>query len=104
MPAAPLVGRSLTTRETCKRRTHAVKLPLIENPTSNYRTHGRAAMPSERPFDRLYLQLHGKEPPATVARGESDAALLSPGRGFMETFHYTMQQQVGCPAACVFCY
>ena len=51
-------------------------------------------MSSERPFDRLYLQLRGKAPPDAVARSESDAALLSPGRGFMDGFDWTMQQQV----------
>ncbi|MCI0458570.1 MAG: hypothetical protein L0Z62_16525 [Gemmataceae bacterium] len=61
-------------------------------------------MHSERPFDRLYLQLRGKEPPSAVTRAESDAPLFSPGRGFMSGFDLTMQDKVGCPAACLFCY
>jgi DNA repair photolyase len=61
-------------------------------------------MPSTRPFDRLYLQLRGEEPPAAVAHGESGAELLRPGRGFMDGFDLTMQDKVGCPAACLFCY
>ena len=34
----------------------------------------------------------------------SQADILSPGRGFMDVFDFTMQLQVGCPGGCLFCY
>ena len=51
-----------------------------------------------------YVALFGETPPASVHRGESDANIFSPGRGFMEKFNLTLQIQVGCPGACRFCY
>src|SRR4051812_25635533 len=104
MPAAPLVGEPPVMPRTRKWRTNAVESPLNEDPTRTSRSHGTGTDPAARPFDRLYRRLHGKEPPAAVARGWSDAALLNRGRGFMDGFTWTMQQAVGCPAACQSCY
>lgn len=61
-------------------------------------------MSHERKFDQLYKELNSHLPPAEVSHGTSNAQLLSPGRGFMRDFDLTMQQQVGCPAGCQFCY
>jgi DNA repair photolyase len=55
-------------------------------------------------FDRLYRTLRGNLPPAQIVRGTSNAELFSNGRGFMADFDLTMQQQVGYPAGCQFCY
>jgi DNA repair photolyase len=55
-------------------------------------------------FDDTYFRLFDATPPASVTRGESDADVLSVSRGFLSTFDYTMQLQVGCPAGCLFCY
>ncbi len=55
-------------------------------------------------FRELYIRLFGKEPPASVSVGESQADILTAGRGFMDGFDYTMQLMVGCPGGCLFCY
>jgi DNA repair photolyase len=61
-----------------------------------------ASMTNE--YDRLYEQMNGHSPPEQVISANSDADILSPGRGFMGGFDYTMQLMVGCPGACLFCY
>ncbi|MBI5090937.1 MAG: hypothetical protein HZB26_00670 [Candidatus Hydrogenedentes bacterium] len=55
-------------------------------------------------YNDLYNRIFGHQPPDSVIIGESDADILSPGRGFMDGFHYTMQLMVGCPGGCLFCY
>lgn len=56
-------------------------------------------------FATLWNATHpGLEPPPRLERGQSDAPLLSPGRGFVSAFDWTMQLQVGCPGGCLFCY
>ena len=57
-----------------------------------------------RTYDQTYLQIHGQPPPQKVTFAESDADIISVGRGFMGGFDYTMQIQVGCPGGCLFCY
>jgi len=57
-----------------------------------------------RTYDQTYLQIHGRPPPQKVTFAESDADIISVGRGFMGGFDYTMQIQVGCPGGCLFCY
>lgn len=56
------------------------------------------------PFVDLYAHLYHVSPPPRVEVGSSEADVLSPSRGFMEGFDYTLQLMVGCPAGCVFCY
>ncbi len=51
-----------------------------------------------------YRKLFGTNPPDSVTIGSSAADILSPSRGFMTGFDFTMQLQVGCPGACLFCY
>jgi radical SAM superfamily enzyme YgiQ (UPF0313 family) len=58
----------------------------------------------EPAYDATYRRLFGTSTPQTVSHGESDADILSPGRGFMRAFDLTMQLQVGCPWGCLFCY
>ena len=55
-------------------------------------------------YHETYRKLFNDAPPARVERGLSQASILSPGRGFMGAFDYTMQVQVGCPAGCLHCY
>ena len=55
-------------------------------------------------YTATYRQLHDRPPPATVTWGESQADIISPGRGFIAAFDLTMQLQVGCPGGCLFCY
>ena len=56
-------------------------------------------------YNNTYHTIYGSiEPPADVTRGESTADIISPGRGFMSAFDYTMQWLVGCPGGCLFCY
>jgi len=55
-------------------------------------------------FRELYIRLFGKEPPGSVSVGESQADILTAGRGFMDGFDFTMQLMVGCPGGCLFCY
>ncbi|MBI3801675.1 MAG: radical SAM protein [Deltaproteobacteria bacterium] len=57
-----------------------------------------------RSYDHTYIQLFDEAPPPSVSHGESDAGIISEGRGFMSAFDLTMQVQVGCPAGCLFCY
>ncbi len=57
-----------------------------------------------RTYDQTYLQIHGQPPPQKVTFAESDADIISVGRGFMGGFDHTMQSQVGCPGGCLFCY
>ncbi len=70
-----------------------------------------ASLPSPAPgpvarsaYTALFESFHGCSPPRLVTLGESAAGLLSPGRGFMGGFDWTMQLQVGCPGGCLFCY
>jgi DNA repair photolyase len=55
-------------------------------------------------YTTTYQTLYGSEPPKHVTWEESSADILSPGRGFMAAFDYTMQVQVGCPGGCLYCY
>ncbi len=55
-------------------------------------------------YNTTYQTLHGMTPPASVTWETSTADILSPGRGFMHAFDFTMQVQVGCPGGCLFCY
>lgn len=55
-------------------------------------------------YSSTYQSLHGFEPPTAVTWETSVADILSPGRGFMGAFDFTMQVQVGCPGGCLFCY
>lgn len=48
-------------------------------------------------YKEVYRHLFQTDPPATVTWGTSQADILSPGRGFMGAFDFTMQLQVGCP-------
>src|SRR3712207_5187028 len=57
-----------------------------------------------RPFEETYSQVHGLQPPGELTVLESDAEVLSPARGFMTGFDYTLQMMVGCPGGCLFCY
>lgn len=61
-------------------------------------------MNTQRPYDATYEHLFGTPPPQSVTWGESSADIISPGRGFMAAFDWTMQIQVGCPGGCLFCY
>lgn len=56
------------------------------------------------PYEALFQLTRGVPPPASHVARESDADVLSVGRGFIQAFDYTMQLQVGCPAGCLFCY
>ena len=55
-------------------------------------------------YSATYEALYDAPPPPVVRIGRSDAPIFTPGRGFMSAFDYTMQLQVGCPGACLFCY
>lgn len=55
-------------------------------------------------YDATYKQLFDTSPPSSVTVGESDADIISQGRGFVGAFDLTMQLQVGCPGGCLFCY
>lgn len=44
-----------------------------------------------------YRAVHGSVAPRKVALGESEADVIHPARGFMDSFDLTMQLQVGCP-------
>jgi DNA repair photolyase len=55
-------------------------------------------------YTTIYRVLHGFDPPTGITWESSDADILSPGRGFMGAFDFTMQLQVGCPGGCLFCY
>jgi DNA repair photolyase len=57
-----------------------------------------------RTYDITYQQLFGITPPSSVTVGESEADIISQGRGFVDAFDLTMQLQVGCPGGCLFCY
>ena len=57
-----------------------------------------------RTYDQTYLRIQGQPPPQKVTFAESDADIISVGRGFMGGFDNTMQIQVGCPGGCLFCY
>jgi trans-2,3-dihydro-3-hydroxyanthranilate isomerase len=59
---------------------------------------------SNTAYDSLYQQIHSVDPPERVERGISQADVLSPSRGFMTGFDFTLQLQVGCPGGCLFCY
>ena len=69
--------------------------------TNKMLSEGRLTM--NRIYDNAYLQIHGKLPPHSITFGESKADILcknrikNTARGFMESFDYTMQTQVGCP-------
>lgn len=55
-------------------------------------------------YQNTYQQLFQLRPPTTITTGESDADIISQGRGFIGAFDLTMQLQVGCPGGCLFCY
>ena len=55
-------------------------------------------------YAEVYAHVHGTSMPARVQQGTSSADILSPARGFMAGFDFTMQLQVGCPGGCLFCY
>lgn len=55
-------------------------------------------------YQSTYRQIFDADPPKQVEWGSSQASILSPGRGFMDAFDFTMQLQVGCPGGCLFCY
>lgn len=55
-------------------------------------------------YNRTFWEVYGKDHPRGVKTGESRAGILSPARGFLGTFDYTMQLKVGCPGGCLFCY
>jgi len=55
-------------------------------------------------YDRAFREVHGRDHPPGMKIGESRAGIISPARGFLGTFDYTMQLQVGCPGGCLFCY
>jgi DNA repair photolyase len=57
-----------------------------------------------QPYEATYQQLFEVSPPSSVTLGESEADVISPGRGFVGAFDLTMQLQVGCPGGCLFCY
>jgi DNA repair photolyase len=59
---------------------------------------------SRSAYADTYRMLFNSDPPAPVAWETSRANILSPGRGFMRPFDYTMQLQVGCLGGCLFCY
>ena len=48
--------------------------------------------------------MFGFNPPKSTTIEQSKANIISPGRGFMSAFDFTMQLQVGCPGGCLFCY
>jgi DNA repair photolyase len=54
--------------------------------------------------DQLLQLVRGIEVPGRVLMRDSDADVLSPGRGFIGAFDYTMQLQVGCQGGCLYCY
>lgn len=55
-------------------------------------------------YDRTFREIKGLERPGKMKTGESKAPIISPARGFLKGFDYTMQLQVGCPGGCLFCY
>ena len=55
-------------------------------------------------YDRTYREIKGMERPLKLETGVSKAGIISPSRGFLNGFDYTMQLQVGCPGGCLFCY
>lgn len=55
-------------------------------------------------YETTYRQLFDTPPPSSVTIGESEADIISQGRGFVGAFDLTMQLQVGCPGGCLFCY
>jgi DNA repair photolyase len=57
-----------------------------------------------QPYNVTYQQLFELSPPSSVTFGDSNADIISPGRGFVGAFDLTMQLQVGCPGGCLFCY
>ncbi len=62
-------------------------------------------MPAKAPdFAEVYADLYGQQPPERLTTAESDADILRPARGFVDSFDFTMQTQVGCPGGCLFCY
>lgn len=55
-------------------------------------------------YQNTYQQLFELRPPGSITIGESEADIISQGRGFVGAFDLTMQLQVGCPGGCLFCY
>lgn len=60
-------------------------------------------MPAQDYID-IHTHLYGGPPLSALDVGESDADILSPSRGFMDGFDYTMQLMTGCPGGCAYCY
>lgn len=55
-------------------------------------------------FAGEHARIAGSAMPDRTAYGVSEADVLARGRGFIGGFDFTLQTQVGCPAACQFCY
>ena len=55
-------------------------------------------------YDRTYREVKGTDRPGKLETGVSKAGIISPSRGFLNGFDFTMQLQVGCPGGCLFCY
>ena len=55
-------------------------------------------------FRQYHERSYGRLHPLRMQVGESNADILSEGRGFMQAFDFTMQLQVGCPGGCGFCF
>ncbi len=55
-------------------------------------------------YDQTFRKVKGLERPGKVKISESRARIISPARGFLGGFDFTMQLQVGCPGGCLFCY
>lgn len=55
-------------------------------------------------YSRTYREVKGMDRPDKLEIGKSRADIISPARGFLGGFEYTMQLQVGCPGGCLFCY
>jgi DNA repair photolyase len=65
---------------------------------------GYKTMEPKPTYKHTYQQLYGQPPPQTVTFTDSNADIISNGRGFIGGFDLTMQLQVGCPGGCLFCY
>lgn len=77
---------------------------ILKSPAEVEFKSPRKRVNSQRAYHNIYQQLYGNQPSEKVTITESDADIMSQGRGFMSAFDYTMQLQVGCPAGCLFCY
>lgn len=55
-------------------------------------------------YARTFREVKGLDRPGKLETGVSNARIISPSRGFLKGFDFTMQLQVGCPGGCLFCY